>query len=85
MKWLNLGASPLSSSWLVGNDSIVEQGVIRSGYIHVLVMHGMSSLIYSLSLINIEQRRTLKPAKSRVRLWAPMDFELLNSISIPNL
>ena len=37
---------------------------------HVLIMHGMSSLIYSLSLMSIGQRRTPYPINSRVRLWA---------------
>ena len=84
MKWSILSASPQSSSSLVGLAENVEHGVIGFGYIHVLVVHGMSSLIYSLSLISIEQRRTPKPTKSRVRLWVMVDLGLLNFISIPN-
>ena len=60
MKWSILGASPQSSSSLVGLALKVERRVIGFGQIYVLVMHGMSSLIYLMSLISIKQRRTPK-------------------------
>ena len=88
MKCANLGASLQKPSLkiVVGGFALkVEQRLIGFGYMHGLVMHGMSSLIYSLSLMSIRQRKTPNPTNSRVRLWALVVFALLNSISIPNL
>ena len=73
MKCAKLGASPQKSSLelvIGGFASKVEQRLISFGYMHVLVMHGMSSLIYSLSLMSIGQRGTPNASNSRVQLWA---------------
>ena len=70
MKCAKLGASPQKPSLelvIAGFASKAKQRLIGFGYMHVLVMHGMSSLIYSLSLMSIVQRRTPKPTKSSVR------------------
>ena len=88
MKCAGLDASPQRPSLeliIGGFASKAEQGLIGFAYMHVLVMHNMSSLIYSLSLMSIGQRGTPNPANSRVRLWALVIFVLLNSISIQNL
>ena len=88
MKCAKLGASlqKLSLELVIGGfASKAEQRLMGFEYMHVLVMHGMSSLIYSLSFMSIGQRRTPNATNSRVRLWAFVVFALLNSISIPNL
>ena len=88
MKCAKFGASPHKPSLelVIGGFALkAKQGLIGFGYMHVLVMHGTSSLIYSLSLISVGQRGTPIPTNSRMRLWALVVFVLLNSISIPNL
>ena len=88
MKCAKLGASPQKSSLelvIGGSASKVKQRLIGYGYMHGLVMHGISSLIYSLSLMSIGQRKTPNPTNSRVQYWALVVFGLLNSISTSNL
>ena len=63
MKCAKLGASPQKSSLelVIGGFTLkAEQRFIGFGYMHVLVMHGMSSLIYLVSLMSIGQRGDTK-------------------------
>ena len=88
MKCAKLDASLQKSSLelvIGGFASKAKQRLIGCEYMHVLVMHGMSSLIYSQSFMSIGQRRTPNATNSRVRLWALVVFALLKSISIPDL